>query len=41
MELLEMMDFVLVLVVTMMPGSSLPFGTWVSIAFVVIVARAE
>ena len=35
-----MMDFVLVLVVAMMPGSSLPIGTWISIAFIVIVVRA-
>ena len=41
MELLEMVDFVLVLVVAMMSGSSLPFGTWISIAFIVIVVIAE
>ena len=41
MKLLEMMDFVLVLVIAVMSGSSLPFGTWISIAFIVIVVRAE
>lgn len=42
MKFLEVMDFVLIFVIAMMPRSGLMFATWISIAFIIwFVAVAE